>query len=227
MVVTTAPATSRARLRGPILATMATEPGPSVAPAPGVASQAILDATGRQVGVELLYREPPASVAPRMLSEADHEQATGTVVDLLHREMDAGATGLLFLNAPRSYLVGESPLPAPNGRLVVEVLEGVAADPEVVQGVAGLVARGYQVALDDWEGDDDRVALLALAHFVKVDLEAVTRARLASVIAQARSVRPGVRVVVERIETVEDLQAAVEAGADLFQGYLLATPDMV
>ena len=39
--------------------------------------------------------------------------------------------------------------------------------------------------------------------------------------------RPGVTVVVERIETVEDLRVAVEAGADLFQGFLLSTPDLV
>lgn len=190
-----------------------------------MAVQAIFDATGREVGVELLFRHPPATCAPEMVSEADHEFATTTVVDLLH-QMD-GTTGWLFVNAPRAFLVGEQPLPEADGRIVVEVLEGVAAEPAVVAGVRDLLSRGFKIALDDWEGGHDRAALLEHADFVKVDLEAVTAARLSGVIAEARALRPGITVVVERIETAVDRQVAVEAGADLFQGFLLATPDLV
>ncbi len=194
---------------------------------PTMALQAIVDATGHEVGVELLFRLPPASSAPELTSEADHEFATSTVVDLLLQHMDDDSTGLLFVNAPRAFLVGQQPLPEARGRIVVEVLEGVAADPQVVAGVRELLSRGYQIAVDDWEGGEDREALVAHADFVKVDLEAVTAARLPGIVAQARELRPGVTVVVERIETADDLQAAVEAGADLFQGFLLATPDLV
>lgn len=193
--------------------------------APTMAVQAIVDATGREVGVELLFRHPPATSAPELSSEADHEFATTTVVDLLHQMDDT--TGLLFVNAPRAFLVGEQPLPEAHGRIVVEVLEGVAADPQVVTGVLELLSRGYKVAVDDWEGGDDRVALMVHADFVKLDLEAVTAARLPGVVDQARALRPGIAVVVERIETADDLQVAVDAGADLFQGFLLSTPDLV
>ena len=72
----------------------------------------------------------------------------------------------------RAFLVGEQPLPAAEGRVVVEVLEGVTADEEVLAGVRELRARGYRIAVDDWEGGDDRAALVACADFVKVDLEA-------------------------------------------------------
>lgn len=194
-----------------------------------MAYQSIVNATGREVGVELLFRMPPATSAPAMASEADHEFATTTVVDLLdeHMRRDVGDTGLLFVNAPRAFLVGEQPLPAAMGRIVVEVLEGVAADEAVVAGVLDLIAKGYQIAVDDWEGGEDRVALLPHADFVKVDLEAVTAARLPYVVAQARSLRPDITVVVERIEDADDLQVAVDAGADLFQGFHLGTPDLV
>ena len=194
-----------------------------------MALQPIVDATGREVGVELLFRHPPASTAPAMSSEADHEFATTTVVDLLdeHRTLGGAETGLLFVNASRAFLVGEQPLPSPSDRVVVEVLEGVAADAEVVAGVMELRRRGYKIAIDDWEGGEDRAALLPFADFVKVDLEAVTPSRLAGVVAHARALCPGVMIVVERIETEDDRQAALEAGADLFQGYLLATPDLV
>ena len=199
------------------------------AAAPTMALQAIVDATGRTVGVELLFRHPPARSAPTMASEADHEFATTTVVDLLHEHMhmDGAETGLIFVNASRAFLVGQQPLPSRTARIVVEVLEGVAADAEVVAGVLELRARGYKIAIDDWEGGDDRAALLGLADFVKVDLEAVGSSCLAAVVARARRLSPGVTVVVERIETEDDRQAAVDAGADLFQGYLLATPDLL
>ena len=194
-----------------------------------MALQAIVDATGREVGVELLFRHPPATSAPTMSSEADHEFATTTVVDLLdeHRTSGGAETGLLFVNASRAFLVGEQPLPSPSDRVVVEVLEGVTADDDVVAGILELRARGYKIAIDDWEGGDDRIALMPFADFVKVDLEAITGACLHAVVARARALRPGVTVVVERIETKEDRQVALDAGADLFQGYLLATPDLV
>lgn len=194
-----------------------------------MAHQAIVDATGHEVALELLFRLPPATSAPAMASEADHEFATTTVVDLLdeHMRPDGSDTRLLFVNAPRAFLVGEQPLPAAMGRIVVEVLEGVAADAAVVAGVRELVSKGYKIAVDDWEGGEDRVALLPHADFVKVDLEAVTAARLPRIVAQARSLRPGITVIVERIEDADDLQVAVDAGADLFQGFHLATPDML
>jgi c-di-GMP phosphodiesterase len=192
-----------------------------------MAVQAILDATGHEVGHELLFRMPPQESAPRMRSEAEHEFATTTVVDLLLEQMDDESTGLLFVNAPRAFLVGEQPLPPPSDRIVVEVLEGVAADPQVVAGVRELLARGYKIAVDDWEGGDDRAALIEHADFVKIDLEAVSAERLPGIIVQARTVHPGITVIVERIETLDDLQVAVEAGADLFQGFLLGTPDLL
>lgn len=197
--------------------------------APTMAVQAIVNAAGHEVGVELLFRNPPETTAPTMASEADHEFATTTVVDLIdrHMQMDGIETRLLFVNAPRAFLVGEQPLPAAMDRIVVEVLEGVTADREVVEGVRELLSRGYKIAVDDWEGGDDRAALMEHADFVKVDIEAVTPGRLAGVVAEARALSPGVRVVVERIETADDLQVAVDAGADLFQGFHLATPDLV
>lgn len=196
-------------------------------PAPTMALQPIKDVHGVEVGVELLFRNPPADGAPELRSEADHEFATTTVVDLLRQDMDTDATGLLFVNAPRAFLVGEQPLPRPHGRIVVEILEGTVVTDEVVAGVRDLVSRGYKVAVDDWEGGDDRVDLLALADFVKIDLEAVSCDRLPGLVAEAHVARPGVSVVVERIETPAQLQAAVAAGADLFQGYLLASPDLL
>ena len=194
-----------------------------------VARQAIFDAAGARVGVELLYRRPPADTAPAMLTEQHHEQATTAVIHRLEEDVAESSgpvpdDGLLFLNVPRAFIVGEQPLPPDVDRLVVEVLEGVDDSPEVVAGITRLRSRGYRIAIDDWEGGCDRVRLLALADYVKIDLEAVTAARLPSLVAEARVLAPGAVVIVERIEDADDLQTAVEAGADLLQGFHLAWP---
>ena len=59
-----------------------------------------------------------------------------------------------FINTTRSFLVGELPLPFGPEQVVLEVLEMIEVDEEVVNGIAGLVERGYEIALDDfvWVG---------------------------------------------------------------------------
>lgn len=194
-----------------------------------VARQAIFDAAGARVGVELLFRRPPAQQAPDMPTESHHEQATTAVLRALDEddsEDDEGLPdeGLLFLNVPRAFIVGDQPLPGDVSRLVVEVLEGVDDDAEVVAGILALRGRGYRIAIDDWEGGGDRLRLLCHADYVKIDMEAVTAARLPSLVAEARLLAPTAVVIVERIEDAVDLQIALEAGADLLQGFHLAWP---
>lgn len=194
-----------------------------------MARQAIFDPSGTTVGVELLFRRPPADVAPLMLTESHHEQATTAVIHRIETDEADGCgavpdDGLLFLNVPRAFIVGEQPLPPDVDRLVVEVLEGVDDSDEVVAGVARLRSRGYRIAIDDWEGGCDRLRLLALADYIKIDMEAVTAGRLPSVIAEARRHAPDAVVIVERIEDATDLRTALAAGADLLQGFHLSWP---
>ncbi len=209
---------------------MLTDPVTSSAPtsAVGVARQAIFDRDGRIFGYEMLFRMPPASQAPVMTTEAQHERATAEVVRaMVLRQATAGGDrdALLFVNFPRAFLVGDLPLLLPPDRLVVEVLEHVVPDDELIGGVRKLRRRGYRLAVDDWGGEDGRDQLIAECQFVKIDLGLVEPGALGDLVAGVNRRWPQVSVVVERLETAADVALARDCGADLFQGFHLDAPE--
>jgi EAL and modified HD-GYP domain-containing signal transduction protein len=108
--------------------------------------------------------------------------------------------------------------------VVLEILERVSDDDEVVAGVRALRDSGFLIAIDDWTGDPDRMRLFPMADIVKIDVEDVGMEALPGLVAMARTHRPGIQVVVERVETQADVDGAVAAGADLLQGFFLERP---
>jgi EAL and modified HD-GYP domain-containing signal transduction protein len=194
----------------------------------GVARQGIYDRDGRVVGYELLFRLPPATQAPALTTEAEHERATTEVIRAVLDPESPAALGdglLLFVNVPRAFVVGALPLSLPPERVVIEVLEHVVPDDELLEGVRVLRRRGFQVAVDDWAGEQERHGLIAAAHYVKIDMHQVPDGTLEGVVQDARGTSPDVRVVVERVESAADLDVALRSGADLFQGYHLQAPE--
>ena len=192
-----------------------------------VGRQGIHRVGGGLEAYELLFRQLPIDV---LQSEADHEAATAQVVSSVFGDFgvaDIAGSRPLFINVTRAFLVGEIALPDAPDQLVVEVLEHVLLDEEVLAGIARLRAAGYRVAADDWDGSPGRDPLVSLCDLVKIDLSAVPRDGLAAMVRRARELRPGIQVVVERIETAADAELARAAGADLLQGFLLDRPQTV
>lgn len=103
---------------------------------------------------------------------------------LVRSGLDIGLGSLVgskpaFINATRSFLVGDQDVPFSSGEVVIEILEDVPRDDDVVLGCRHLVEKGYHLALDDylWQGDGD--PLLRLASIVKLDILALTPLQLA------------------------------------------------
>ena len=63
------------------------------------------------------------------------------MLDVLFGDGPPAATTYAFVNVTRSFLVDDRPLPAHAGRLVLEIVESVAADDEVLAGLAAAAAR--------------------------------------------------------------------------------------
>jgi EAL and modified HD-GYP domain-containing signal transduction protein len=186
-----------------------------------VGRQPIFDSKLRVHGYELLFRDPGSA-------QPDGDAMTADV--LVRSGLDIGLGGLVgtkpaFVNATRSFLIGDHELPFSPEQVVIEVLEHVPRDAEVVAGCQRLVQNGYTLALDDyvWEGNQD--PLLELASIIKLDVLALTATELAE--AATNCLMFGVRLVAEKVETREQLQACQELSFELFQGYLLARPDAV
>lgn len=184
-----------------------------------VGRQPIFDGERRVSGYELLFRGP------------DHLGSRGDAMtaDVLVRAgLDLGleaivGSKLAFVNATRSFLVGEQPVPLPAAQTVVEVLEDVAHDDEVIEGCRRLADQGFTIALDDYVWSEGDEALLSLADIVKLDVLALPPDDLAASVERCSAA--GAVLLAEKVETADMLERCRQLGFDLFQGYLLSRPD--
>ncbi|MBO6940003.1 MAG: EAL domain-containing protein [Deltaproteobacteria bacterium] len=122
----------------------------------------------------------------------------------------------------------------PHG-VFLELTEAAAFEHhDIVVAVLGeLSSRDVKLVIDDFGAGYSNLARLADLEpaVVKLDRSLVTQLHLRSrarnlvkhTIAMMHSF--AARVVVEGVETVDELKAALDCGADLIQGYLLARPD--
>lgn len=187
-----------------------------------VGQHAIVDAGGDVVGYELLFRGSATATEAHV---DDQDAATAKV--LVATFLDFGLRELVgdrlaFVNLPRSFLVGTRPVPFAPDQVVLEVLEDVVPDASVVAGLDRLRARGYAIALDDVTPDRYVDPLLPLADYVKVDVAATPAAALPGLVD--RLAGDGRRLLAEKVETPEQLQACLALGFELFQGYLFSRP---
>ena len=130
---------------------------------------------------------------------------------------------LAFVNLTRTMLL-ES-LPLPTDRVVIEILEDIDIDEEVFAACQRLKEQGYLLALDDFDYDEKKARLLKLVDFVKVDVQAHSPESLVELVEKLR-VYP-VKLVAEKVETHEQLEACKALGFDLFQGFFLSKPNVV
>lgn len=187
-----------------------------------VGRQPIFDRALRVHGYELLFRSADGP------GGRDADGMTANV--LLGAGMDLGLERLVgtkkaFINATRSFLVGQDQVPLPPEQTVVEVLEDVAHDAEVVAGCRALAEAGYTIALDDYTWADGDEELLELATIVKLDVLSMDPAALEALAERCRKF--DVRLLAEKIETREQLGHCHDLGFELFQGYLLSRPETV
>lgn len=179
-----------------------------------LARQPILDVSTRVVGYEVLFR----SAASDAGFSGDGDQATARVItDVMSTfDLDMLTHGrLAFINVTRSMLVGGIPSTLPPGRVVLEVLEDIDADPEVLEACRRLKESGYRLALDDFAPGSRNLELLPYADFVKAASIPDDPAWMAAVCGAGR--RPA--LLAERIETPADFERAKRDGFTHFQGF--------
>ncbi len=187
-------------------------------PIPVLARQPIFNRNRKVVAYELLYRGP---------EDADGSAATARVMVEALASIDfAGLSPAtqLFINMPRDALDWSFEATIPPARLVLEILETVVPEPALIAAVEKHKAAGYKIALDDFEWSPRHASILKLADYVKLDVLAHAD-RLADVVRLVR--RPGLQLLAEKVETVEQQKACEALGFDLFQGYVFCRPELV
>lgn len=199
-----------------------------------------VDESGKAVFPETVFGLPEIGTEVVYL---DRLCRTLHVLNLLPQIEQFG--GLLFLNVAPRHLLEFS---GEYGRafeevlrycglhpsaVVLEVLEGqIEDDARLLAAVEGYRSRGYNIAIDDFgrrHSNLDRLLSLQ-PHIVKFDrglllqAEADNRARrvLSRLVDIAHDLEA--QVVVEGVETPEQLAIAKDSGADWLQGFLIRRP---
>ena len=190
-----------------------------------VARQPIFDRNDSLSGYELLYRNTAQSTTAD--GAAADTMCTDTVI---HSFLDIGLDDLTdghraFVNCTREFLLDGQVELLPPTKVVVEVLETVGTDEAVVSACRRLSQRGYQLALDDYVDDLAFDAMLHTVSIVKLDVLHKTPQELGMVLQRLRPFK--VKVLAERVETMEMHRECMKLGFDLFQGYFYRRPELV
>jgi EAL and modified HD-GYP domain-containing signal transduction protein len=190
-----------------------------------IGRQPIVDAAGSLFGYELLYRDSRENRA----RVADATAATATVIaNLVHEFGIDAALGshVGFINVDAAMLCADMIEMLPSGKVVLELLETIDIDDQIVQRCAALKQAGFRLALDDVICiDPGRAALVDLVDFIKIEVPAVSEARLERL---ARALRPRrVCLLAEKVDTLEQVERCRALGFELFQGYYFARPTII
>ncbi len=189
-----------------------------------VARQPIFDRHKNIYAYELLFRDGTANFAPGI----DGDVATNTVLanSILNIGMDIIAGGKKsFINFTRNLLVNKVPLLLSKENIVVEILEDVKAEEEVIAACQEMVQKGFIIALDDFEYDEELEPLIDLADIIKFDFRLSTLEEIKAYIQQLKG--KDLRLLAEKIETLEEFNLALDMGFELFQGYFFCKPEIM
>lgn len=188
-----------------------------------VGRQGLYDARPTLVAYELQFSAPGASGG-----SVAGERATSQVI-----ASTFGTFGLeniadekpVFINFTRAFLTGIIPIPVEPERVVLEVVRDVVADGELLLSLGELKQRGYQIALEDYRGEVDRVALLDLADYVKIDVTGTSPLLMRGLIDAVRDV--GATLIADRVEDAATFERCQGLGFQLFQGQHLQRPTVL
>jgi c-di-GMP-related signal transduction protein len=189
-----------------------------------VARQPIFDKLKRVVAYELLFR----SGFENLFSADDGDWATQTVIGgAIHTFGLTSLTGgkPAFINFTKPLLVSELALLLPPSHLVVELLETIEPDGEVLGACRELKRHGYFIALDDFVLRPGYEPLISVADIIKVDFLQVKgeeRRQISRTFARSQ-----VRLLAEKVETMDDFREAVKFGYTYFQGFFFSKPEIV
>jgi c-di-GMP phosphodiesterase len=189
-----------------------------------LARQPIFDRDQSVYAYKVLFRNS----AENRADVKDNNTATSEL--LLNAFVEIGLDSVVgtqkaFVNFAREFLVGKYPMPMATERLGIEILKDVVVDDELVAGVSSLVAQGCTLALDDLVDHDNRKPLLEMASIVKLDLSSIPRKQLPAQVEKFR--KYPVKLLAERVETLDDFEHCKTLGFDLFQGFFLSRPQMI
>ncbi len=188
------------------------------------ARQAILNRKEHVVAYELLYRDSPDNIFPRI----DPHEATAKVVMQTH--LNQGITPITdakpaLINFGEQSLIEGLPLLLPKKQVMVEILETVSPSEQVYQACKALYNQGYHLALDDFIYRPEWAKFFNLVKLIKFDIQLTSLEKIEPLIAKLKQHKK-LKILAEKVETKEEFIEAKRLGFHYFQGYYFCKPQM-
>lgn len=192
-----------------------------------IARQPIIDANGHVHGYELLFRHSFENNAAPIFCNVE---ATGRV--LINALNHFGTEKLLgnhygFLNIDHTCFDTAMLHTLPPEQFVLEILENSVVDEAFVANVRRFSERGFRFALDDMDLSDEMMEqfepVFPYLSYVKIDLFSASRENIVERIGHFKTFE-NIRLLAEKVETVEEYESFRELGFAYFQGYFYEKP---
>jgi EAL and modified HD-GYP domain-containing signal transduction protein len=183
--------------------------------------QPILDRNQEIIGYELLFRATERNVAEfESYSQASASVITSALASFGIGEVLGGKLG--FINVHLGLLLSEMLEVLPVDQTVLELLEFIELDEDVLVRCRELKELGFKLALDDHEYSTEYTEIYDVVEVVKIDILQAGMEALPAIVQGLR--RTPVKILAEKVETVEQFDVCYRMGFDLFQGYFFERP---
>ncbi len=190
-----------------------------------IGRQPIMDLAENIIGYELFFRH---SEDAKSAVFEDQLQACMRVLINATGDMDMHSilgNKLTFINVSIEMLNNELIEIMPPHSTVLEILRSVGSSEDVVKRCQYLQSRGFKIALDNPHAHGASKALIAIANYIKIDIQLARELDLISLLAKYYAVAPKVNMVAEKVETIAEYEFCKQAGFKVFQGYYFAKPE--
>ena len=189
-----------------------------------VARQAIFDINKEVIAYELLFRNnninkfssiensnPTLDVIRNSFSVIGLDKVTGGKRAFINFDEELIKSGLIEA--------------FPKDCIVIEVLETVKPDNTIIECCRSLKEKGYIIALDDFQYNEEFDELIKYIDIIKVDF-IITKGKERKEIMH-RIKNKDIKFLAEKVETEEEYKEAVGYGYSYFQGYFFCKPEII
>jgi EAL and modified HD-GYP domain-containing signal transduction protein len=189
------------------------------------ARQPILDKSKKLFAYELLFRDSIDNVFP----DIDGDEATSKMIEASQFNMGMSEfTGNkpAFINFTLDTLNQGYPEMLTPSEVVVEILETIKPGKKLLGLCKDLHAKGYTIALDDYEHQNVWAHFYPYIKIIKIDIQQSDLEEIKEVLTAVKD-HPHIKMLAEKVETYDEYNQMLQLGFDYFQGYFFAKPEMI
>lgn len=177
-------------------------------------------------GYELLFRSGTKNTASVTQFSADSATSTTIINTFLEMGLERlVGTHYAFINLTEQFLLEENSLPISPKQVILEVLEDIPVTAELISAVERLSAKGFIIALDDYIYNPSHKPLMSMVDIIKIDIMALNHEEIAKHVNILKAF--DVKLLAEKIETIDEFEFCHKLGFDYFQGYFLSKPRII